>query len=769
MSHRLQIILSNSYPQVAFKWNTFRSAALITLLVFSTSTLHAQLLVNSQTPKLENERSNSQTAQTDPSQKESESKTEPIISEVQETQETSKSQASQDLQETREITTEKENLNGRVPIRQRAPGRLGAIGLAEVLSADTGPQGTIRFGFQFGGFTSDEFLTPGVEERFLSTRAHLGYTPHDLVETFLSARSISHTNPLSSPTTIQSQGDVNVGAKTGMFWGNFGAGFALDLLLLSAPDGGWNFGATSVNLHGLLSYDLNRGEAPIPFRFLFHTQYTIDRSEALFDDLPELPNLIQEWAYQAGYYNRLYLRFGIEAPFEQVSPFVEYHMGTPFEVEMPRMGKYSRVFAFESIPQSINLGVRGFFLEHFNADLVATLGMSDAPFTGVPATPPWALWATLNYSLDPRPKILEREVKVTPPPPPVVKPKPLGTLLSFSVVDQATKTVIEGAKVTYLDHKDKASQSSDAQGLITGYRFTEKAVNVEVSAENYISRKLSIPIITEDKPLRKLVLKPNPQFKLATVQISLNQSASVGEDSQELPEELRGQTFECALYGPENHKESLAFGAQAMRISLKPGEYVLQLSLEGKLKYHQVIQLAAGGEIKRVITPQDFLEAIPNATTSSTSSKPSAQRSTKRASKAKPQSQRSSSNSLVNFNRSRGSLSTKQMITFKGDSSTLSTQGIKVTDALATFLQKERAIKVLTLLIHTHNIGSPETNKQLGNQRGDAIRKRLTQRGVSNDRIKVVSYGNQKAVASNLTSSGRQKNQRILFNITLKD
>lgn len=668
-------------------------------------------------------------------------------------------------QATREVTAERALPNARAALQQRAPSRLGATGLAEVLSADTGPQGTFRISFHFGGFSSDSFLTLGVEERFISTRANVAYTPHELIETFISARSVSHTNPISSPNTIQSQGDMNLGAKLGQFWGSFGAAFALDLQMFSAPDGWWNLGATSVNLHGLMTYDLNRGESPVPFRFLFHSQYTVERSEALFDDLPELPSLVQEWGYQAGYYNRLHLRFGVEVPLKQVSPFVEYHIGTPFEVEMPRMGKFSRVFAFESVPQFINAGLRGFFLDVLSADLVATLGMSDAPFTGVPATPPWALWAALNYTLDPRPEIVEREIKVTPPAPKPPEPKPLGALVVLKILDQQGNP-IKGAQVTYLKDKDKAPQLSDERGVITGYRFTTPAVSIKVSAEGYRDRALKFKLKpNQDKRTGTIKLKPAPKPKPSALQITLGQLTAPGEDPSPLPEELQGAQFELSVHGPQHHKERLSFGADPTQLSLAPGEYALHLSLDGVLKYHKVITLGAGEALKQVITPSDLLNS--SASTPTTQSK----KGKSKRSKAKPRarSAKRSGGGLVSLNRQRRTLNTKQMITFKGDSASLSSQGVKVSDAVAALVKTERAIQSVTVQVYTHSVGSPEADQRLGAQRGEAIRARLIRGGVSSSKVKVVSHGSSKSIASNITSAGRRKNQRVTFAVKLKD
>ena|GEM_PF-2002328 len=671
---------------------------------------------------------------------------------------------------TRELGAERALPNERAELRQRAPSRSGATGLAEVFSADTGPQGTIRIGVHFGGFSSDQFLTKGVEERFLSTRANVAYTPHELIELYVSARSVSHTNPLTSPSTIQSQGDMNLGGKLGQFWGHFGAAFALDLQMFSAPDGGWALDATSVNLHGLMTYDLNRGEAPVPFRFLFHSQYTVERSEALFNGLPELPSLVQEWAYQAGYYNRLHLRFGVEAPFEHVSPFIEYHIGTPFEVEMPRMGKFSRIFAFESVPQSVNAGLRGFVLDRLNLDLVATLGMSDAPFTGVPATPPWALWASVNYTLDPRPEVIEREIKITPPPPKVPDPKPLGTLIVLTITNPEGAP-IKGAQLTYLNDKGKTPQLTDERGVITGYRFTAPVVPIKISAEGYLDRLLKLKLKSKQETLSgKIKLKPAPKPKLSSLQVSLSQRTAPGEEPTALPEALIGARFELSVHGPQTLTETISFEAEPVRLSLQPGEYALTLSQSGTLKFHQVISLGAGGELKRVISPGDLLGSSVDQPEPAKARKQTRGKARKKKRSPKPRARgQKRSGRLVSLNRRKRALNVKQKITFKGDSATLSSQGVKVSDAVAKLIRQERSIKSVTVVVHTHSIGSSAADKQLSLKRGEAIRDRITRAGVKAGRVKVVGYGSSKSIASNLTSAGRRKNQRVSFKVSLKD
>jgi OmpA-OmpF porin, OOP family len=62
---------------------------------------------------------------------------------------------------------------------------------------------------------------------------------------------------------------------------------------------------------------------------------------------------------------------------------------------------------------------------------------------------------------------------------------------------------------------------------------------------------------------------------------------------------------------------------------------------------------------------------------------------------------------------------------------------------------------------HTDNAGKKAVNKKLSQQRADAVRDYLVSKGIEAERIKAVGYGDEKPIAPNDTSEGRQKNRRI--------
>jgi outer membrane protein OmpA-like peptidoglycan-associated protein len=64
---------------------------------------------------------------------------------------------------------------------------------------------------------------------------------------------------------------------------------------------------------------------------------------------------------------------------------------------------------------------------------------------------------------------------------------------------------------------------------------------------------------------------------------------------------------------------------------------------------------------------------------------------------------------------------------------------------------------------HTDSTGSPEFNMRLGQQRADAVRLYLNQKGVALNRMSTISYGETQPVEPNKTKDGRSKNRRVVI------
>jgi outer membrane protein OmpA-like peptidoglycan-associated protein len=69
---------------------------------------------------------------------------------------------------------------------------------------------------------------------------------------------------------------------------------------------------------------------------------------------------------------------------------------------------------------------------------------------------------------------------------------------------------------------------------------------------------------------------------------------------------------------------------------------------------------------------------------------------------------------------------------------------------------------------HTDNVGRPEANQKLSEQRAKAVYDYLVKKGISADRLTYKGYGQTEPVADNTTPEGRRQNRRTVFTILEK-
>ncbi|MCA9540718.1 MAG: hypothetical protein KC620_17585, partial [Myxococcales bacterium] len=301
----------------------------------------------------------------------------------------------------------------RAVIAQRAPTPAGPTGLDRIWSADLGPPGTYRLRFTLSHFETADFPLDGANDVFTATDFAFAATPLPFLEPFLALRGTSNANDGERPRVFQSLGDLTIGLKSGADvtpWLSLG-GAATVRVVSALGGGGFDFDATSYELRALATFDALRG-LDLPARFLIDLSYTFENSEALYAGLPQEPTVVQEFGLQAGRYDRFLIGLGLEVPFvEECSAYIEYRLGTPFQVELTRRGAGSDEFSFGALPHTFTPGLRAFPLPELAVDFAVRFGLSDAVYTGVPATPPWEMVIGLAYTLDPRPIVKTETVE----------------------------------------------------------------------------------------------------------------------------------------------------------------------------------------------------------------------------------------------------------------------------------------------------------------------------------------------------------------------
>jgi len=88
-------------------------------------------------------------------------------------------------------------------------------------------------------------------------------------------------------------------------------------------------------------------------------------------------------------------------------------------------------------------------------------------------------------------------------------------------------------------------------------------------------------------------------------------------------------------------------------------------------------------------------------------------------------------------------------------------------DHLISFLQKNEGIRI-SIEGHTDNVGNEQDNLDLSLARAKRVRDYLIDKGIIQDRLQFIGFGESKAIDSNESPEGRQNNRRTSFKIISK-
>ena len=643
-------------------------------------------------------------------------------------------------------------VGGRPPINRRAASIDGPMGLDRVWSADTGNAGTFRLRFGLRSFSADDFPTQGSASTFTGTSFALAYTPIESLETWLRVTSTSNDNPDGRPSLLQTQGDIDLGLKGGVFvTPNIGLALAGGLRLVSGlGSSGFDLDGLSYELRALFTADFHRDDTA-PVRVLVDVGFTGEGSEAVFANQAQEPDPIQEWGLQAYRYDRLMIGLGLEFPAsEYVSPFLEYRIGTPFLVELSRRGRDSDEFDFNTVPHTIAGGVRAFPLEEMALDLVFRQGLSDNVFTGVAATPPWEIVFGLTYTLDPRPQIIERKVEAE-------APKAVAEALSAvrgRVIDSATKKPIKGAIIEWRG-SDLSPQVTDSDGRFEGYRFKPGKARLRVSAEGYIRSKT-----------KKLTIKQGKDRKV-TLKLKADPASLNGELSVEV-KGPRGKPMGANVtVSDEKNTSGDSLPGAPFKATLKAGRYVLTVDTKGFKTIQRPISIE-GGKPKAVTIPMQKgkgvimlgLDGLPATAPAPLSGGRAGPVSTPRYT-ATPAASGGGGGGGGGASIKGNSIRTRGPIEFEGETARLTSKSRNTLNGVAALLKRNSGVKKVRVDAHTDGQGDAAQKRTLSIKRAQSVKSYLVSRGVARSRLATKGFGADKPIAPNMSARGRAQNNRI--------
>lgn len=101
-------------------------------------------------------------------------------------------------------------------------------------------------------------------------------------------------------------------------------------------------------------------------------------------------------------------------------------------------------------------------------------------------------------------------------------------------------------------------------------------------------------------------------------------------------------------------------------------------------------------------------------------------------------------------------------IVFAPNRTEITTATRPVLDQAVAVLKEHTSVR-LQIEGHTDNAGPAEQNRALSQQRADAVRQYMIDKGIDGSRLTAVGFGPDKPVADNKTPDGRAKNRRVEF------
>ena len=99
-------------------------------------------------------------------------------------------------------------------------------------------------------------------------------------------------------------------------------------------------------------------------------------------------------------------------------------------------------------------------------------------------------------------------------------------------------------------------------------------------------------------------------------------------------------------------------------------------------------------------------------------------------------------------------------VTFETGKSAISPDSAATLGAAAAALKAAGDFRI-EVAGHTDNVGTPEANLKLSQERAQAVMAALTERGIKAERLTAKGYGQTAPIADNRTEDGRAKNRRV--------
>lgn len=671
----------------------------------------------------------------------------------------------------------------------------GSTGLLRVANATSAPVGTFRAQVLWDYWSGSGFLcnsaTPCRTQkddsvsRFGATFT-MSATVASFLEGYVGIRSYATSNDQGKPELLQVLGDTTVGVKAFLpteRYRMFNAGLDLQLLLLNGSGGvGLDTGSTSFRGRGVVTGDFRKAPQDgggIPLLVHFNAGYRFDNSGKIVEATEEKrgKNPIERVERYGLGINRVdfaELGLGFEGVFAAgetvrwVRPFLEYTADIPMNRQSYTcnptktssgdacLGNES---SFKAVPSRLTAGLRvNAFLPGLMLTAAGDLGVSGTSLFLEEVAPqaPWTVWWGLGYAFDTveKPPVVkvqqvEKIVQSSPPPTYAIK----------GAVHENGKTEGVGGAIVTFQGRDMTGLVTDAGGKFVTANLEPGTYTFTVKADGYKEGTCTATVTPSAPPPPPMMPPPqDPNAPPGMMPMAPPPPAPTPMTSGPMVTDV-----DCALEALPKLGNVVGQVVQGEGGGGVGGATVIMTDSAGKERQATTdgsgnfrFDAVALGAVKLRATQPDYMGGRGEVTVEPR----------KDAKSVISVNKRPKNSSVVVGKRE---IIIKQQVRFETDSAKILSDSSVLLEEIADALQRNPQIKVVEIQGHTDNTGTAQRNKDLSEQRANAVRDRLVSLGVSSSRLTAKGYGAERPIVPNVTAGNRARNRRVALVITESD
>lgn len=655
----------------------------------------------------------------------------------------------------------------------------GSTGLLRLRSADASAVGTFRLSLGGSFYSGSGFLCPPCENpqgrvstkaddaSFFATRAQLAVTPLSFLEAHAGLRYQTTSNNQPSSRVIPVAGDTVLGAKAflpakaGRIYA-FGGGFAIGML---TPTDGVGVAAANVDLHleGTLDFSQLPAKSRVPLRVHANLAYTFDNSGVIADEIeakrervldgPQTLTRVERFGYGINRTDSFKWGVGVEGAFDAVRPFLEWTMDVPVNRQSYLCNLaarsagdqcLSRDAQFSSTPSRLTIGARAYPWVTPWLDGLAVLAALDIG-TGatsnfieeVAPEAPYTLHFGLSYAFDTQPRVKRVVETKLVPAPAAPAPAVRQYVVVGTVVDAQTSQPIAEAGVFFEGSDQNAVLTAKDGGFRTApltpgeYRFL-------VKKSEYLDGHCQAMLV-EAAP------EKSPKGAPAAVVAPPAPSAPLVNETQ-IRCELTALPQVATVTGTVRNGASteLVGNATVTARDARGRDIAVQTDAEGRFRFENV----PAGKLRLEVTADGYLPSVAELELKA----------------------RVPSNAQLFVNKrpaqagvvvTKTELKLKRQVHFLFDSSEIQPDSQSILEEIAEALRTHPEIRSVEIQGHTDDVGTPDHNLRLSEERATAVRDALVVLGVESSRLSARGYGKEKPLVRNTSPESRAKNRRV--------